>query len=299
MTRPVLLFAFASGVHGSTEQVNPLGQVLSLMDDLAAKVTKEGEVEQAAYEEYFAWCDDVNKNSHFAIKTASDQKAKLEAQIAELSANIEEGASKIEDLAASISAATAELEEATGIREKEAATFAASEKELVETVGTLERAVNIISKEMSKNPAAFAQVGNTDFKTAIESLSAIIDAAGFSASDQGKLVALVQSQQKGEDDDTELGAPAAAAYESKSGGIVDTLEDLKEKADGELSDLRKTETKAQHEYDMLKQGLEDQLDADNKDMAEEKDAKSAAEEGKATAEGDLRVTADALAKAKE
>merc|ERR1719487_2371250 len=170
MTRPLLLIAFASGVHGSAEQVNPLGQVLTMMDELAAKVTKEGEVEQAAYEEYFAWCDDVNKNSHFAIKTATSQKEKLEAQISELTANIEEGASNIEDLAASISAAEDELAKATSVREKEAADFAANEKELVETIDTLGRAVNIISKEMSKNPAAFAQVGGKDLKTVIQSL---------------------------------------------------------------------------------------------------------------------------------
>merc|ERR1712226_1256004 len=98
---------------------------------------------------------------------------------------------------------------------------------------------------------------------------------------------------------SELGAPAAAAYESKSGDIVDTLEDLKEKAESELSELRKAETAAKHNYEMLKQSLSDQLDADKKDMADEKAAKSAAEEGKATAEGDLSVTSDALAKAKE
>ena len=36
------------------------------------------------------------------------------------------------------------------------------------------------------------------------------------------------------------------------------FEDLKDKAEGELADLRKAETNAQHNYDMLKQSLEDQ-----------------------------------------
>merc|ERR1719487_793621 len=195
MTRPVLLFAFASGVHGSTEQVNPLGQVLTMMDDLAAKVTKEGEVEQAAYEEYFAWCDDVNKNSHFAIKTATSQKEKLEAQISELTANIEEGASNIEDLAASISAAEDELAKATSVREKEAADFAASEAELVESVDTLGRAINIISREMQKNPALLQQANSGDLGTLLKSLSAVVDAAAFSVDDQKHLMALVQAKQ--------------------------------------------------------------------------------------------------------
>merc|ERR1712110_442977 len=98
------VLAVAPVAFASKDATNPLGQVLALMDELAAKVAKEGEVEQAAYEEYFAWCDDVNKNSHFAIKTATSQKAKLEAKIEELTADIKAGESKIADLVASVSA---------------------------------------------------------------------------------------------------------------------------------------------------------------------------------------------------
>ena len=36
------------------------------------------------------------------------------------------------------------------------------------------------------------------------------------------------------------------------------LVDLKDKAEGELADLRKAVTNALHDYDMLKQSLEDQ-----------------------------------------
>merc|ERR1719502_714637 len=91
------------------------------------------------------------------------------------------------------------------------------------------------------------------------------------------------------------GAPAAATYKSQSGGIVDVLEDLKEKAEGELAEARKAESNAKHNYSMLKQSLEDQMAADTKDMNEEKAAKEAAEEGKATAEGDLATTEKELA----
>merc|ERR1712217_1007436 len=74
-------------------------------------------------------------------------------------------------------------------------------------------------------------------------------------------------------------------------------EDMKEKAEEQLSDLRKAETNTAHNFDMLKQSLEDSIAADNKDLAEEKAAKSAAEEAKATAEGDLAATNKDLADA--
>merc|ERR1719265_1766666 len=94
-----------------------------------------------------------------------------------------------------------------------------------------------------------------------------------------------------------VGAPKPAAYKTHSTSIVDVLEDLKEKAEAELSALRKAETNAQHNYDMLKQSLEDHKAFDEKNMAEEQAAKSAAEESKATAEGDLSGTVKDLADA--
>jgi len=107
------------------------------------------------------------------------------------------------------------------------------------------------------------------------------------------LVALVQNQ----NDDEELGAPAAAVYESKAGGIVDVLADMKDKAEGELGDLRKAENSAKHNFNMLKQSLDDQISADSTDLKQEKNALAAAQEGKATAEGDLSVTKKELAAA--
>jgi len=108
-----------------------------------------------------------------------------------------------------------------------------------------------------------------------------------------KLVAMVQSNS--DDDDSDSGAPAAASYKSKSGGIVDVLEDMKEKAEGELSDLRKAEGASKQNFMMLKQSLEGQLAADNKGLDDEKSGVAAAKEEKAAAEGDLQSTTKELA----
>merc|ERR1719352_2280353 len=112
-------------------------------------------------------------------------------------------------------------------------------------------------------------------------------------------MALVQQKQASDDEDEELGAPAAAVYKSHSGGIFDVLEDMKEKAEGQLNDLRKAESTAKHNFNMLKQSLTDEMEADQKDMDEEKSLKAASEEQRATAEGDLAETVKELAKDKE
>merc|ERR1719281_736789 len=125
-------------------------------------------------------------------------------------------------------------------------------------------------------------------------LDVVISKAAISTADKSKLAALVQSRASSDDDDAELGAPAAATYKSHSSGIVDILSDMKDKAEAELADARKAESAATHEFNMLKQGLDDQLAADNKDLSNEKAAKAEAEETKATAEGDLAETEEEL-----
>jgi len=272
---------------------------LQLIDELAAKITKDGEAEQKAYNEYVEWCDDTAKNTGFAIKTAESAIGELEAKIGELTGNIAAAGSAIEELAGAIAKGEEELADATTIRNKEAADFAASEAELSESIDTLGRAIGILSREMAKNPASFAQIDSKNMGAAIQAISAILDAASFPSKDQAKLSAFLQAQQADESDDMDADAPAGAVYKSHSGGILDVLEDLKEKAETELSDLRKAEVNTRHNFEMLKQSLEDQAAADTKDMEDEKAGKAAAAEAKATAEGDLEVTNKELASSKE
>jgi len=293
----ITLFAALFTVGFAEQEVtNPLSKVIDLLKDLSAKVTADGEAEAKAYKEYFEWCDDAAANSKYAIETASKSKAKLEAKIAQLGADIDTGVAKIEDLASAIATNSADLKSATAIRVKEAADFAKAESELVDSVDTLSRAIAILEREMAKNPAAFAQMDTSSIEKMVSSFSAIIDAASFSNADKNKLAALIQSRSS---DDQEPGAPAAATYKTHSTNIVDVLEDLKESAEAELADLRKAETSAKHNFNMLKQSLEDQMAADNKDLSEEKADKAAAAEGKAGAEGDLSVTTKQLEDSKK
>jgi len=72
---------------------------------------------------------------------------------------------------------------------------------------------------------------------------------------------------------------------------MDVLDDMKEKAEGQLSDLRAAETQAKNSYNMLRQSLEDELSATSKELDDEKSAKASNTEEKASAEGDLVVAA--------
>merc|ERR1719188_2294855 len=133
----------------------------------------------------------------------------------------------------------------------------------------------------------------------VQVLGTLVQASSINSADASRLTALVQSSQAAQDDDDTFGAPDVAAYKNKSGGIIDTLGDLLEKAEGQLADARKKETNALNAFQMVEQSLKDEIKVAKKGTSEAKKGLAECGEKKATAEGDLDVTSKALAKDSE
>ena len=123
---------------------------------LSKQIVKEGEDAHAVYAEFAEWCQESSKNVMFDIKIGKGNVADLQATIEKESATIAIQKFAIQDLAAQIATDEADLRAATEIRTKEAPIFGA-EKDLVETIEILERAIGIIEKEMNGG-AALAQI---------------------------------------------------------------------------------------------------------------------------------------------
>merc|ERR1719482_195379 len=124
----------------------------------------------------------------------------------------------------------------------------------------------------------------------------MVEASSISSADATRLNALIQTSAAASDSDEdmdesdELGAPSAAATENQSGGIVETLQGLLEKAESQLDKARKEEESAAHEYAMKKQSLQDSLGLASKELTEAKSGLAATKEKKAVNEGDLEAT---------
>jgi len=283
---------------------NPIAKVLELLGKLQAKVIMEGELEQKNYDEFSEWCEDESKQKQFEIKTGKLNIEELTATISKSAADIAAGTDSIEGLSQEVATAEADLKAATGIRKKEKADFTAVETDLVETVDILERAISILEREMKKHGASLLQATATA-KNLERALSVIVDAGALGVQDKARLASLVQtnagvkdSDKAGLDDEeladeeskyAELGAPDAATYKGHSSSIIDVLEDMLSKAETQLADARKEEMTAQHNFELLKQSLEDEMKNNEKSMADTKKAIATAQENKATAEGDLAV----------
>jgi len=270
---------------------NPLQKVIQLLGELQQKVLKEGEVEQKNYEKFAEWCKDEAVAKQYEIQDGKTKVEELSAAIEKEGSIISTMEATIEDVAKKVATNEADLKSATEIREKEAADFAAADQDLESTIDMLSRAIGIIDKNM--RATGFVQGGN---KEVLSALTALVQASSISADDRSTLTSLVQQAQGADDEDfLAAAAPAPKAYESQSGGILDTLEDMKEKAVAMRNKGQKEEMNAKHAFEMLAQSLENSIAQDKKEMGEAKATKAGAEEAKATAEGDLSITSKELA----
>jgi len=269
------------------EQVNPLAKVFQLINDLKQRIVDDGEREQKAFEKFADYCGLTAKDVQYEIDTASSLQDKLTSKVAKLTSDIEIGDTKVTDYTGAISKAEAELKGATDIRKKEAEDFAEGEKALMATVDTLERALSVLEKQAAAGQS-FAQLDTSMLANIVQTLGVVDDAAAMDGSGMDALTALVQEHD--EDGDLEAGAPAAAAYTKQSGGIMDALEEMKDKAENQLADLRRNEAKAKRSYQLLRQGLQDEIKASQKELQEEQAAKAEAGEEKASSQGNLEVT---------
>merc|ERR1719492_369204 len=285
-----IIALLAATVPNAQAVKNPIDKVLQLLTDMQTKIVGEGEEAQKMYSKAAEWCEERSKNLGFEVKTAKAEIEGLKATIEDETASSSSLRSKVETLAADISTDEGDLEAATSIRTKEKADFEVEQKELSDVIDALQRAIGLIEREMQKGGAAMVQVqGAANIAQAME---ALVHASAINSEDAAHLTALVQSRNA--EDDASFGAPAASVYESHSGGIVETLEGLLDKAEAQLDKARKTETAATHNFEMLKQSLEDEIKFASADMAKAKEGIAQSEETKATAEGDLDVTSKSL-----
>merc|ERR1719271_1642121 len=161
------------------ESTNPVSKVLDLLAGLETKILGEGSAAQKEYDEFAEWCEEGSKNLQFDIKTGKSESESLKATIAEEASMIESLDAKIEELAASLATDEADLKAATDIRTKEAADFAAEEKELEEVIDTLGRAIGILEREMAKGGASMLQ----STASVMQALQTLVQASALSSAD--------------------------------------------------------------------------------------------------------------------
>lgn len=296
------LLALLSVPLANGAMVNPIAKIIQMINELQQKTIKEGEAAQKTYTEFAEWCEDEAKNLRFEIKTAKAEIEELTAMSEKAASDQEDETTKIEEQSESISSDEADLKAATEIRAKEKKDFEAAEKALMDDIDTLERAIMILERELKKG-ASLMQL-QASASNVVKTLGLLVEANGIDSQDSARLTALLQtqraSQQSTEDSDSDNMEEAGDSdnddmHESKSASIVDTMNDLLDKTQKELSDAQKKEKNLSHNYELIKMQLTDSIKLATKEMDKAKKNKAAAEEAQAAAEGELATTSKDLA----
>jgi chromosome segregation ATPase len=281
-----LLFGALVDAATLKTKVSPVQKVIELLDDLKAKVQGDLAKEELLMGEYTKWCDSEANEKEDAITSAARTMSELQATIEESSGSISALTAEIEELAGKISASEADLAKATEIRTSEKSAFEATEKELVETQDSLERALVMIKRNMGFMQGKAHKKNMDDLVT---SLRTIVEASWISGDEKAKVQKLLQTDDS--DEDLTLQPQATtSSYESHGGGILDTLTELKDKAEVSLSQARKAEMEANHAYELLKQSIEMELSTMQKRMGAATNERSSTEETMHAATEELEET---------
>merc|ERR1719235_2161423 len=148
----------------------------------------------------------------------------------------------------------------------------------------------IIKREM-----ALLQVGKVSPKqrlqAAMNAINKVLDAAWINQDTKKSLSGLMQTAVDS-NDDLLLSQPQAkvTAYESKSGGIVEQIGDMKEKAEETLSGARNTEMKEKHNFQMMAQSLTDAITVCKEKLSAAKSSIATYTEEMGKAKGELEET---------
>jgi len=282
-------------VGASAAQVSPVQKVIQLLDELKGKVEADLASEESLMEEYTSWCDEEANTKEDAITSSKRTIGDLEATIEDAKASVMTLTSSIDELTTKISTSEKELADAKGIRDKEHEVFVASEKELADTVDSLDRAITVLKKNLS-----LMQTGKmANVLGAMASgLQKVVEASWINTHQKAMLQSLLQANAGDSDEDLSLSAQPQGTtvnYESASGGILDTLADMQSKAEESLSSTRKDEMEAAHAYALMKQGLEDEIKVAKKQLSEATQTRSTTEEEQYSAETALTETQETLA----
>merc|ERR1719207_100368 len=137
--------------------------------------------------------------------------------------------------------------------------------------------------------------GRKKINDVVSALKNIIEAEWLDVSGRRKLKSFLQSAaaaKEDEDDDLSFDQPQAkmVAYESSSGGIVKTIEEMQGKAEDTLSDLRKKEMSDAQSFNMLEAGLKDEISHGGEKLSTAKSSKGANEQAAAEASTKLVET---------
>jgi len=244
----VLLLAGGASATQEGNRVNPIRRVVTLLQQMQAKVTEEGKKEKELYEAFMCYCKNGAGDLKQSIDAAETKIPQVEKALGESAAALEQLEADLKQHKADRADAKAALAQANALREKEAAAYAQESGDLTTNIQALTKAIKVLSDGMSGG--SFLQ---TSTASAIRHLAVDAD---MSSADRDMLTAFL-SQGQGE------------GYVPQSGQIVGILKQMLDTMKASLADVQAAEEDAQKAFKGLAAAKTKEIQA-NTDAIESK-----------------------------
>jgi hypothetical protein len=264
-----LIWLCSVSAHTLVAKVSPVQKVIQMMDKMKATSEDLMDAEQKTFAEYTEWVDDRQTELGFEIKTGKAEIEKLTAFIEEADIEVAKLGKKIKSTDGEIDRMEKEMKEATDLRKKENTEYMTTQQDLAESVEAIEKATQVVTE------------GAQDKKQASSLLQGL-------ATTMPKMDAVLAAFL--EEQDQQLGAPAADAYQSQSDGILGMLKGLEAKFKKELDECMAVESNKAHAYQLEMQHLTDTVKATEIELSEKKAHKGKTMSDSAKAKGELSKT---------
>merc|ERR1719326_565556 len=258
--------------------MSPVQKVVQLMQDMMAKGRQEKQDEEIKFAAYKQFCDGTAAEKQQAIADGAAEMEELQAAIQKAESDAAVLAEEIAGLDKDIAGWEEGVKKLIANRDKDREDFEVTLRDYEESLSALDRALVVLKKRTADTPQA---------ALLLQKVAAIERIPAAARRTLASFLALDTSTQQ---DPLSVSAPQANAYEFQSGGVVDMLEDLKDKFSEEKSTLEQDEMKSKHAYDMMLMELKDSIEQGENQRSKKAKTKAQREEDAASAKGDLADT---------
>jgi len=237
----------------------PITKVVNLLKEIKAGIAADGSAEQQVYDKFACWCEKTTSRKAQAIESGKEQIQALGTSVLTLKGKAATLASEIAQLGRDIAENEEAQKAATAIREKENASYQTETSELQQTIGALEKAVNVLT--------------GAGTKTSLLSVRSRVEKAARVHLPKSK-AALITAFLKNFYDEK---AQASQAYSPQSATIIGILKDMYTTFVQDLEAQTKDETSAQGAFEGLMEEKKSELETLNRQLTKKEGQKAEAE----------------------
>jgi len=258
---------------------HPIGDVISLLQGLEVQSKEEGAKEAALFQKFSYWCKTSQKELKGAIAKENDNIAELTSKIEGLKADITSLGTEISNLDTELTDMNNAAAKAKKIRDDQEALYSDEQGNFDGTITAVDEATDLMKDNagLLQTPGGRGRVQKA------------VSRAQLSHRQMSQVQSLLQT-----DSEAAPSKPDAQAYESKTGGIIETFKGMNSEFEAEKLDSTTAETNKVNAYTLAKAARDSAISAAESSKSEKEGIKSDKESDLSSSKISLSQEKDAL-----